>query len=384
MITIDAHNALVELILALTTNGIGMFILGILIVYALRTFSIRNTDYRYLYLLLGLSFIEMADHLVTTVLQYYDFLGSNTLGRILYSMVFVLQNMYLLGWILYIQAHFVRINKKTRLVRKKVILSSIPVFILLALSFINMVYPVFCSFIDFKYERHPAYYLTLLVPVVYMVVGIVFWALSGRRRRIYQQLPFVYLLMPIVIAHLLEWHFYRLCIVPLGDMIALIILILVNVKEYASVDGMTGLYTRRELYHYLDNIHDRNINVSLTGIMLDLNHFKQINDTYGHMTGDDALSDFGHLLRTHLPAGAIGYRYAGDEFVVLMQGTDEKKAEAFISDFKEKLAAFNQRKDNVYTLESSYGTAVWHKGDIANTFLERMDESMYKDKQKHM
>lgn len=263
-------------------------------------------------------------------------------------------------------------------------IASLPVLIVLALSFVNMVVPVFNSFTEgYVYERLPAYYLTLLMPVLYMLVGFGFWALSRRRRRIYQQLPFVYLLTPIVVAHILEWRFVHLCIVPLGNMLALVILILVNVKEFSSVDGMTGLYTRRELYHYLDDFKERKVSTSLTGIMLDLNHFKEINDTYGHMIGDDALSDFGYLLRTHIPTGSIGYRYAGDEFVILMPKADREKAEAFIAEFKDILTAFNDHADNVYKLDSSYGTATWQDRDIPNSFIERMDEQMYDDKQRH-
>lgn len=94
-------------------------------------------------------------------------------------------------------------------------------------------------------------------------------------------------------------------------------------------DPLTGLFNRR----YFDETLHRELsaarrdNVPLSVLMLDVDHFKQFNDTYGHVAGDDTLRQFGVLLRTGLRESDVVCRYGGEEFAVIVQGAN--LAEAF-------------------------------------------------------
>ncbi len=374
VITVD----FLELALALTTNGAGIVLLGLLFQYSLKVFSIHNSRNLYLYFLFGISLIELLTHLFTTVIQYYGFFGNVRLGIILYSLVFVVNSIFLIAWILYLNDHmrrFIEIDASYRWKRR---LLSIPVGVLLSISLINMVTPVIFSYDGVDYIRLPAYYLTLLIPIGYLLYGFFLFAKSKHRRRIYQQLPFISMLLPIVLAHVLESKFINLCCIPLANTITLTLLVLTNVNHRSSIDAMTGLYSRQELYHVMDGAVLGK--PKLVGIMMDLDHFKQINDNFGHLVGDDALVDFSHILKASIGARAAGFRYAGDEFIVLITNSDPADAENRMAQFYEKLAHFNATSGNVYQLEVSYGITAFEEGDDVNSFIARMDKKMYENK----
>ena len=96
-----------------------------------------------------------------------------------------------------------------------------------------------------------------------------------------------------------------------------------RISEMAITDGLTGLYNRRHLDERLDEMfeHSARLHEPLSIAMFDIDHFKKVNDTYGHQVGDVVLSQFAQLLK-HVARDIdrIG-RYGGEEFMVLLPGT---------------------------------------------------------------
>jgi two-component system cell cycle response regulator len=96
-----------------------------------------------------------------------------------------------------------------------------------------------------------------------------------------------------------------------------------RISEMAFTDGLTGLYNRRHLDERLDEMfeHSARLHEPLSIAMFDIDHFKKVNDTYGHQVGDVVLSQFAQLLK-HVARDIdrIG-RYGGEEFMVLLPGT---------------------------------------------------------------
>jgi diguanylate cyclase (GGDEF)-like protein len=116
---------------------------------------------------------------------------------------------------------------------------------------------------------------------------------------------------------------------------------------------------------------------------MDLNDFKEINDTYGHQTGDRALREVAQVLRSAIRPYDICVRYAGDEFIVVLAGcgldeADHKRAE--LQEAVDRLV-FDARPDASIALSISAGAAVFpHDGSSYETLLATADSRMYRDK----
>ncbi len=368
---------MIDLVLALVANLTGVYILGILVWYSRRTFPSRNRETGYLYLLFAASFVELMTHLITTTVQYYHFFDNRRLGIVMYSFVFTINAVYILVWVLYLNQRLGKEAVHDAAYRKRVLLLASPVLLLLVLSIINMFVPIYFSYFDFKYVRKPGYYLTLIIPVCYLIYGIVLFLRAQQRKKLYQELPFAAFILPVVIAHVLESFFIHLCVIPLSNTIALVILVLMNAKQNAAVDPLSGVYTKSEMYRYWDDERIQNhYGQDLTGLLIRLEYLKSINAKYGHKMGDMAVSDMGFLIRSSIPDTATAFHYADDEFIVLLPKMQQEEARIVISGLKAKLLQYNQNTATVYELHISYGMAYLKENDSIERLIDRMEKRM--------
>ncbi len=145
-------------------------------------------------------------------------------------------------------------------------------------------------------------------------------------------------------------------------------------------DKLTGLYNRRKLDELLDEelIRARHYNVDVSIIMLDIDHFKRVNDTHGHGVGDDVLVGMAKLLREHTrDADALG-RLGGEEFVVVCRHSNAKDCLVAAVTLHEAIAAHHF--PGVGQVTSSLGIASCRADDTAATLLARADAALYRAK----
>ena len=155
--------------------------------------------------------------------------------------------------------------------------------------------------------------------------------------------------------------------------------------ELAVRDGLTNLYNRRAFNDLLVQAvarEDRQ-NGRLSLILLDLDHFKKLNDTYGHPAGDEALRATARVLTEHLRKGDQAARYGGEEFVVILPGTDQEGA----LHLAEKLRGALEKHRLVYegariAISASFGAAMWPgDGKEPEALLGAADRALYASKQ---
>lgn len=103
-----------------------------------------------------------------------------------------------------------------------------------------------------------------------------------------------------------------------------------ELKQLAITDSLTGINNRREIMSFLSNEIERARRYSLTlcAMIIDLDHFKAINDTHGHLSGDQVLVDAARTLRTMCRASDSLGRYGGEEFLIILPNTSKGEAEA--------------------------------------------------------
>lgn len=122
-------------------------------------------------------------------------------------------------------------------------------------------------------------------------------------------------------------------------------------------------------------------NRSFVGVMLDIDRFKEINDTYGHSEGDKALKTVTGILKQARLNHEWVFRFAGDEFIILQLSDSPDGLSAYLDEVNRRLADYN-RGENPYPLSLSYGVSFFQRGDM-DAFLKEMDGRMYQMKAKH-
>ena len=149
-------------------------------------------------------------------------------------------------------------------------------------------------------------------------------------------------------------------------------------------DQLTGLYNSRHLFDQLDkeiNRADRYF-YSISLMFIDVDNFKSINDTYGHMIGDKILSLSGQRIKACLRASDTAYRFAGDEFTILLPETklSEAKivADRILAEFDQDSLTIDENEITKFTL--SIGIAEYQRKEGLEQFLHRADIIMYEAK----
>lgn len=157
-----------------------------------------------------------------------------------------------------------------------------------------------------------------------------------------------------------------------------------TLREQAIRDPLTGLYNRRFLNEILELelVRAERENQTVSLVMLDLDRFKDFNDTYGHSAGDEMLRELGELLRTQTRQGDFACRYGGEEFVIVMPGAPLdaalKRAEEWRLQFGRANIPHGNRKLRS-TFSAGIATFPIH-ADTSETLLQSADEAMYNAK----
>jgi diguanylate cyclase (GGDEF)-like protein/putative nucleotidyltransferase with HDIG domain len=156
-------------------------------------------------------------------------------------------------------------------------------------------------------------------------------------------------------------------------------------QEASLTDPLTNLPNTRFMFMHLTRELARaeRLRAEVSLLVMDLNDFKEINDTFGHHIGDRALREIARVLRATIRPYDICVRYAGDEFIVVLAGCGPDEAENKRVELREAVdrIAFEPRAGERLALAISAGAAVFpHDGDTYELLLAKADSRMYRDK----
>jgi len=152
---------------------------------------------------------------------------------------------------------------------------------------------------------------------------------------------------------------------------------------FSSIDKMTGTYMRK----YFEQVFDEEIqyaseiNQPLSVIMLDIDHFKNVNDIYGHQKGDMVLTEIGKIITNNIRVTDYVGRYGGEEFVVLLPGANKKHAYTIAEKVREKVES-SKLLGNDSQLTISCGISTFpYDASKQNQIIEKADQALYNAKE---
>ena len=153
-----------------------------------------------------------------------------------------------------------------------------------------------------------------------------------------------------------------------------------DLRKLAVTDPLTGAFNRRHFMEELQREMDRNNRYAIpfSLIMLDIDHFKGINDRFGHETGDRVLIELVKLLQKRIRASDILARWGGEEFLIMLINTPLPRAVQLVEALLEGMQS--RLFPEVELLTASFGVTQYHNRESADTLLTRVDNLMYQAK----
>ncbi len=150
--------------------------------------------------------------------------------------------------------------------------------------------------------------------------------------------------------------------------------------ELATIDEKTGVYNNK----FFKTISEMELEKARRGmgqlslVIIDLDHFKKINDNYGHLVGDAVLKKLGTILKENVRKYDIVSRFGGEEFIVLFPNTNLERAKMVSERLKRNIE--NNKEMMRYKLTTSGGVSTYHKNDNVTRMKQRADKALYRAK----
>src|SRR5437762_4420601 len=155
-----------------------------------------------------------------------------------------------------------------------------------------------------------------------------------------------------------------------------------KIQELTITDDCTGLYNARHLYKVLETevYRSSRFGYEFTVLFIDLDHFKQVNDTHGHLVGSKLLAEIGYLVKAQLRLIDYAFRYGGDEFVILLPQTGKDAALVVAKRLRDTLRSslFCKEEGLNLNVRASIGVATYpHDAKTPKDIIRQADEMMY-------
>ena len=284
-------------------------------------------------------------------------------------------------WMLYSHYEIFRDETRTkRLMTPLALLGAINIVGTILSLFFNWFY-----FIDEENIYHRGPYFWASAALTFSLIFATFLMIVFHRNKIEKKHYFslVFFAVPPFLCINLQLIVYGLSLILNGLTLSLLIVFITIQNRKMDTDYLTEVYNRKKLESYLKyKISSSTEQKTFSAILIDLNNFKAINDTYGHDMGDNALETSVALLRSCLRSDDFIARYGGDEFYIILNISDYADLEQMVARIHCSLETYNANPSKSYSLGFSMGYAVYdfHSQMKADEFQKQVDLLMYEDK----
>lgn len=158
-----------------------------------------------------------------------------------------------------------------------------------------------------------------------------------------------------------------------------------KMEKMAITDELTGMYNRRHIFQITEQevMVAQKHHTALSVILFDIDHFKKINDKYGHFIGDDVLRRLASIVNEVISVKHMAARFGGEEFVILLPTIQEREARGIAENIRRKIFEYEfSANGEPFNVTVSLGVTSLIDKDHMDTFLQRADEALYVAKEK--
>jgi diguanylate cyclase (GGDEF)-like protein len=154
------------------------------------------------------------------------------------------------------------------------------------------------------------------------------------------------------------------------------------IRSDSKIDSLTGIGNRNSFNEFVEKLSRQNTREDYSIVMIDLDRFKDINDTLGHLEGDNALRDMASVIKGCIRHSDFAARYGGDEFVLATRA--ENDIQRLMDRIQRAIDFQNEKRVRPYQIYMSYGYDVYttNSGRSVREFINHIDSLMYKHKEK--
>lgn len=340
------------------------------------------------HMLINIFFVFILDG-VSWVINGYNSQGYDIIHTIVLVLYFLLTPMIGYLWLIYVYS---KLYTDYALIKKFQMLHGVIIFINIILSVLSPITKdIFYVNSQGFYQRGDLYFLSSIICVSFYISSILAVLVEARKRKdLFQEKTFKYvLLFPILplLGMFVQVTIQGLAVVYICVMFSYLIIFINVQNEQIYTDQATGLYNRGYLNSYIQeksNALKKGGKLSL--MLIDLDYFKNLNDTFGHTAGDQALRDVSNILLSSLEQQIdCVSRYGGDEFVIVIKRDNEEEIHQAVKNIEQGIKEFNDSGKRKYKLACSIGYTICDKSDKLDldSLLKQADENMYLEKMLH-
>ena len=239
---------------------------------------------------------------------------------------------------------------------------------------------------DSVYKRGQFYIFMVMLMIGYLIFASI---RIFMKRKMLSKSEFITLLsfaFPALLGGMIQSLFFGVSILWKSVSVSILIIFIKLQNFDMYMDHLTGLWNRRKLQQFFDNFsHDTFKNQMMGGIMIDIDHFKMINDRHGHIVGDKVLSEVAQILKQTFNKEDFVCRYGGDEFVVILYIKNQNDLESCIVRLKKNLDKFNVMSQHPFDVNLSVGYDIVNLSlqTQSEIYLSSLDKKMYENKLRH-
>ena len=373
---------MMDMALIVDVNVFSALVLVVLWLSSLRQTSKQNTQYRLYFLLLLTTFAMLVLDSVAWLVDNRAGAGCILANWIFNGLLYISTPLVSALWVLYADYQIFTSGDRLEITAK---------FLLLPLLLINAVLTLASPFYSTYYHIDASgSYCRDSLFVVFVVIALLpacyaelLTLLNRARLNSHEYVSMLIFPLAPIIGGAMQAFFYGLPLIWSGVTLALIA-VYVNIQDrLAQTDYLTGVFNRRQADDYLrQKIRATEQGRGFSGILIDIDDFKQINDRYGHAEGDVCLATVVQQLRTTLRRDDFLARVGGDEFLVILDIASREELNRARQRITESVRTYNLNSGKMYQISLSMGADLYsaRHGHTRTAFFKHLDRLMYADK----